>query len=105
MRTVRCFHFIVLELKIEHNLENAQVPLSHNSLFVLCTEFSSSVCKAKNDHSRTDLNGTWWSIGRLIAFRPKGGGFISCSSRHVEGSSIRAVSGAPLSSSGLEKAL
>ena len=30
MRTVRCFHFIVLELKIEHNLENPQVPLSHN---------------------------------------------------------------------------
>src|SRR6218665_792788 len=58
----------------------------------------------------------WWPVGRFGAFRPKGLGFESRSSRHVRtlvksftrsclwrfgvklGHSIRAVSGAPLSS-------
>ena len=64
-----------------------------------------------------------WRIGRVDAFRPKGHGFDSRSSRHVAtfgksftrsclwrfgvkfGHSICAESGAPLSSSGLEEAL
>src|SRR6218665_3917298 len=63
----------------------------------------------------------WWSIGRVDAFRPKDHGFESRSIRHVGTlgksfthrclwrfgvklrHSIRAVSGAPLSSSGLER--
>ena len=66
--------------------------------------------------------GAWWLIGRFVAFRPKGRGFESSSSCHVGTldksftrsclwcfgaklqHSIRAVSGAPLSSSGLEEA-
>ena len=61
-------------------------------------------------------NWAWWLIGRFVAFRAKGRGFESRSSRHVETlgksftysalvrfgvkprHSIRAVSGAPLSS-------
>ena len=64
-----------------------------------------------------------WRIGRVDAFRPKGLGFDSRSGRHVGTlgksftqsclwrfgmkfrHSIRVVSGAPLSSSGLEEAL
>jgi len=67
--------------------------------------------------------GVWRRFGRVDAFRPKGNGFNSCSSPHVGTlgksfthsclwhfgvkfwHSIRAVSGAPLSSSGLEEAL
>ena len=67
--------------------------------------------------------GAWWLIGRFDAFRLKGRGFESRSSRHVETlgkafsrsflwrfgmkprHSIRAMSGAPLSSSGLQEAL
>src|SRR6218665_1823858 len=67
--------------------------------------------------------GAWWLIGRFVAFRPKGRGFESRSSRHTGTlgksftrsclwrfgvklrHSIRAESGAPLSSSGLEEAL
>src|SRR6218665_829466 len=67
--------------------------------------------------------GTWWRIGRVEAFRPEGRGFESRSNRHVETfgksltrsclwgfgvklrNSIRAMSGALMSSSGLEKAL
>src|SRR6218665_245229 len=67
--------------------------------------------------------GDWWLIGRFGAFCPKDRGFESLFSRHVGtlGKSfthsclwrfgmelrhnIRAVSGAPLSSSGLEEAL
>ena len=68
--------------------------------------------------------GTWWRIGRVEAFRPEGCGFECHSSRHVGTlaltrwsmwrfgvklrHSIRAVSGALLSSSlssGLEEAL
>ena len=65
--------------------------------------------------------GAWWRIGRVDAFHPKGQGSDSCSSRHVRTldksfthsclwrfgfgmkfrHSIRAVSGAPLSSSEL----
>ena len=66
---------------------------------------------------------TWWCIGRVKAFRPEGRGFESRSSRHVGTlgksltcsclwrfsvkfrHSIRAVSGALLSRSGLEEAL
>src|SRR6218665_789228 len=63
--------------------------------------------------------GTWWRIGRVETFRPEGRGFESHSS-HLGKSltrsclcsfgvklrhSIRAVSGALLSSSGLEEAL
>ena len=67
--------------------------------------------------------GVWWRFGRVDAFRPKGHGFNSRSSCH-EGTlgkflthsclwrfsvkfrhSIRAVSGAPLGSSGLEEML
>ena len=65
----------------------------------------------------------WWLIGRFAAFRLKGRGFESHSDRHVGTlgkfftcsclwrfgvklrHSIRAVSGAPLSSNGLEEAL
>src|SRR6218665_3561235 len=65
----------------------------------------------------------WWLIGRFVAFDPKGCGFKSSSSCHIGtlgkfftrcclwrfGGKLRhgihAVSGAPLSSSGLEKAL
>ena len=65
----------------------------------------------------------WWLIDRLDAYRPKGRGFESCSSRHVRTLAksfarsclwrfsvklrhcIRAVSGAPLSIRGLEEAL
>src|SRR6218665_2373418 len=72
---------------------------------------------------KTLLDWEWWLIGRFVTFRPKGRGFKSRSSRHVEtlGKSftrsclrqfgvklqhiIRAVSGAPLVSNGLEKAL
>ena len=64
-----------------------------------------------------------WRIGKVDAFRPKGYGFDSRSSRHAGTlgkyftrsclgrfgvkfrHSIRAESGAPLSSSGLEEAL
>ena len=61
-----------------------------------------------------------WRIGRVDAFSPKGHGFDSHSSRHIGTlgksfthscfgvkfrHSIRAVSGEPLSSSGLEEAL
>jgi len=67
--------------------------------------------------------GTWWHIGRVEAFRLKGLGSQPPSSRHVGTlgmylthsclwcfgmklrHSIRAVSGVPLSSSGLEEAL
>ena len=69
--------------------------------------------------------GTWWLIGRVDSCRPEGRGFESRSRRHVGTldksfththswlwrfgmklqHSIRAVSGAPLSSSGLEEAL
>src|SRR6218665_1968209 len=60
--------------------------------------------------------GAWWLIGRFVAFRPKGRWFESHSSRHVGTlckslvcscfrHSIRAVSGAPLSSSGHEEVL
>ena len=65
--------------------------------------------------------GAWWLIGRFDTLRPKGRGFESCSGRHVETLgktftrsclrcfvmklSIHAVSGAPLSSSGLEEVL
>src|SRR6218665_1915270 len=67
--------------------------------------------------------GTWWLIGRIDAFRPKRRELESRSSRHVGTlgksfthsclwrfgvklrRSIRAVSLAPLSSSGLEDAL
>jgi len=64
--------------------------------------------------------GVWWLISRVDAFRPKSRGFESLSSRHVGTlgksftrscfgvklqHSIRAVSGAALSSSGLEEAL
>ena len=67
--------------------------------------------------------GEWWLIGRFDAFRPNGRGFESRSSRQVGmlgksftysclwrfgvklRHSIRAVSGAPLSSRGLEEAL
>src|SRR6218665_1670935 len=59
---------------------------------------------------------TWWRIGRVGVFHPKSHGFYSHSSRHVGTSclwrfgvkfwhSIRAVSGAPLISRGLEEAL
>ena len=69
------------------------------------------------------MGGAWWLIGRLDAFRLKGRGFESRSSRHMGTlgksfthsclwrfgvklrHSIRAVSGAPLSSSGLEEEL
>ena len=69
------------------------------------------------------LVGHGWHIGGVDTFRPKGHGFDSCSSRHVGTlgksfthsclwrfgvkfqHSIRAVSGAPLISSGLEEAL
>ena len=69
------------------------------------------------------IGGEWWLIGRFDAFRPKGRGFESRSSRHVGtlGKSFtrsclrrfdvklrrskRAVSGALLSSSELEEAL
>ena len=65
----------------------------------------------------------WWPIGRVEAFRSKGRGFESRTNRHAGTlgkslthnclwrfgmklrHSIRAVSGAPLSSSGLEEAL
>ena len=65
----------------------------------------------------------WWLIGRVDAYRPKGRVFDSRSSRHVGTlgksfirsclwrigvklrHSIRSVSGAPLSSSGLEEVL
>ena|SRR6218665_1189327 len=59
----------------------------------------------------------WWFIGRFVAFRPKGRRFESRSSRHVGAlgkpfthssklrHSIHAMSGVPLSSSGLEEAL
>src|SRR6218665_3053231 len=70
-------------------------------------------------------SGSWWLIGRFVAFRPKGHGFesiylyINLYSAPLESRSIchvgtlgkcftrcwRAVSGAPLSSSGLEEAL
>src|SRR6218665_3150919 len=68
-------------------------------------------------------SGAWWLIGRFVAFRPKGRGFESRSSRHVGTLgksltrsclwrfgvklrySIRDVSGAPMNSSGLEEAL
>ena len=67
--------------------------------------------------------GTWWRIGRVDAFRPKSHGFDSRSNRHAGTlsksfthsclwrfgvnfrHSIHAVSGAPLSSSGVEEAL
>ena len=67
--------------------------------------------------------GRVWRIGRVDAFRPRGHGFDSRSSRHVGTlgksfthsclwrfgvkfrHSIRAVSGAPLSNSGFEEAL
>ena len=67
--------------------------------------------------------GRVWRIGRVDAFRPKGQGFDSRPNRHVVTlgksftrsclwhfgvkfrHSILAVSGAPLSSSGLEEAL
>ena len=67
--------------------------------------------------------GMWWRFGRVDAFRTKGHGFNSRSSCHVRTlgksfthscllhfgvkfwHSIRAVSGAPLSSRGLEGAL
>ena len=67
--------------------------------------------------------GVWWLIGRFIAFRPKGCGIKSCSSRHIGTLgksftrnclwrfglklrySIHAVLEEPLSSSGLEEAL
>ena len=67
--------------------------------------------------------GRVWRIGRVDAFRPKGHGFDSRSSRHVGAlgkflthnclwcfcvkfrHSICAVSGEPLSSSGLEEVL
>ena len=73
--------------------------------------------------SRHSNCGTWWRIGRVGAFRSEGGGFDSRSSRHVGTlgkfltrsclwrfgvklrHSTRAVSGALLSSSGLEGAL
>ena len=81
-----------------------------------------------DSHTKTiasTLCGTWWRIGRVEAFRPKGHEFESRSSRHVGTlgkflthsslwrfgvklrHSIRALSGAPLtlSSSGLEEAL
>ena len=66
------------------------------------------------------VRGTWWSIGRVEAFRLEGRrGFESCSIRHVgtldklpvalrdetPAQYIRAVSGALLSSGGLEEAL
>ena len=65
----------------------------------------------------------WWLIGRFVAFRPKGCGFESRSIRHAGTfgksfthsflwrfgvklrHSICAVSGEPLSNSGLEEAL
>ena len=65
----------------------------------------------------------WWLIGRFVAFRPRGRRFEFRSSRHIGTlsksftrsclwhfgvklrHSIRAVSGVPLSSSGLEEAL
>ena len=65
----------------------------------------------------------WWPIGIFGAYRPKGCGFESCSTHHIGTlgkslthscqccfgvklrHSIRAVSRAPLSSSGLEEAL
>ena len=71
----------------------------------------------------TLLCGTWWHIGWVHSFQLEGRGFDSRSSRHVWTlgmslthsclwrfgvklrHSIRAVSGAPLSSSGLEEAL
>ena len=67
--------------------------------------------------------GMWWRFGRVDAFRPDGHGIDSRSSRHVGTlgkflthsciwpfgvkfqHSIRAASGAPLSSRGLEEAL
>ena len=67
--------------------------------------------------------GRWWLIGKVDAFRPKGHGFDTRTSRHVGTMgrsfihscqrrfcvkfrhSIRSVSGAPLSSGGLEEAL
>ena len=74
-------------------------------------------------HYNKIIVGRVWRIGRVDAFRPKGHGFDSRSSRHVGTlgksfthsclwcfgvkfrHSIRAVSGAPLSSSGHEEAL
>ena len=75
------------------------------------------------DSMNVDSVGHVWRIGKVDAFRPKGHGFDSRSSRHVGTlgksfihsclwhfgmkfrHSICAVSGAPLSSSGLEEAL
>ena len=76
-----------------------------------------------NIHLQQHIGGVWWLVGRVYAYRPKGRGFDSRCSRHV-GSlgksfalsclwrfgvklrhSIRAVSGVPLSSSGLEEVL
>src|SRR6218665_2528417 len=83
-------------------------------------------CTCTNAHVRVLMHvpfGAWWLIGRYVAFRPKGRGFESCSSRNVgtlgksfthsclwrfgvkHWHSIRAVFEAPLSSSGLEEML
>ena len=66
------------------------------------------------------MSGAWWLINRFDAFHPKGRGFESHSSRHIGGDlgqvllshfsvkprhSIYALSGALLSSRGLEEAL
>src|SRR6218665_1564021 len=86
------------------------------------------VASCMPDHSANNCQAptTWarWLIGRVYAYRPKNRRFKSSSSRHVGTlgksfarsclewcfgmklrHSIRAVSGAPLSSSGLEEAL
>ena len=76
-----------------------------------------SSCLSNN----TDMLLVWWLIGRFDAYRPKGRGFESLSSRHVESlgksftrnclrsfgmklrHSIRVYSGAPLSSCVVDK--
>ena len=77
----------------------------------------------KINHNNNNPVGRGWCIGRVDDLRPKGNGFDSRSSPHVGTlgksfthsclwrfgvkfrHSIRAVSGAPLSSSGFEGAL
>src|SRR6218665_1938841 len=103
--------------------------LTSSSIFTISrpepfTYINQSINQSINQPTNQPFNcGVWWLIGRFVAFNPKGRRFESHSSCHVGTlgksftrsclqlfsvklqHSIHAVSGAPLSSSGLEEAL
>jgi len=86
-------------------------------------EINNGLISARTHHTQVTSCGVWLLIGRFVAFRQKGRRSESRSNRHVWPlgksftrsclwcftvklrHSIRAVSGASLSSSGLEEAL